>query len=131
MQTDSPVEAGFLLLVESAGRYSEVARCEVRALIVSLDRQVCQWQLLRESCLVPPSWNNAHAARKPAKGEEKEQGQHSECYLPTVRHTLTREKGIDYLELPLFPYTDQADSGEDFFQNSNQGAATTEKDSRV
>ncbi|PHJ20291.1 rhoptry neck protein ron10 [Cystoisospora suis] len=69
--------------------------------------QVCQWQLLRESCLLPPSWNNSHNAhRTPATDEE----QKSQCYLPAVRHSLSRENGIDYLELPLFPYTDEADT---------------------
>ncbi|PFH37876.1 rhoptry neck protein RON10 [Besnoitia besnoiti] len=71
--------------------------------------KVCQWQLLRESCLVPPPLAGQSKNEHVSKEEKKKMKEDSLCYIPMVRHSLSREEGIDYLEVPLFPFTKEAE----------------------
>nr|AMJ39550.1 rhoptry neck protein 10 [Toxoplasma gondii] len=71
--------------------------------------KVCQWHLLRESCLVPPPLAGpTPPEHHKDKGDGKKEHE-SQCYIPSVRHSLTRENGIDYLDVPLFPFTEDAE----------------------
>lgn len=71
--------------------------------------KVCQWHLLRESCLVPPPLAGPAASKKHTAGGEGKKQHESHCYIPSVRHSLTREDSIDYLSVPLFPFTKDAE----------------------